>query len=103
MGFPSFSENIDDQNVQDNFRKLKEFLVTETPWLGFRFFEVEFKVATAFFDFKHNLESQPQDAIITSVTNGATASFKYDSFTKDTVRLSVTDKCVVRFLAGSFK
>lgn len=100
---PAFLDReIEDDSVRQNFRKLREFLVSETPFLGFRFFEVEFDAASTDFDFKHNLGFQPKDAVLTFVSNGASVQFDYDSFTKEFVRLTVSAGCVVRFLIGSF-
>jgi hypothetical protein len=98
-----FEKELSDQYAVENFSKLKEFLVSESPWVGFRFFEVEFKAAATNFDFNHNLAFQPKDAILTFASNSAVVSFQYDSFTKDTVRLTVSAACIVRFLIGAFK
>jgi len=98
-----FEKEIQDGYVQQNFRKLREFLIAETPLLGFKFFEVEFKAATVDpgFDYVHGLGFQVSDALLTFVSNGAVVSFVYDSFTKESVRLTATKECVVRFLLGS--
>jgi hypothetical protein len=98
-----FEKELEDQYARENFRKLREFLTKETPFLGFKFFEVEFKAAAADFDFQHGLGFQPQDAMITFVSNGAVVTFSYDSFTKEAVRMTVSKECKVRMILGSFQ
>lgn len=103
-GLPTFFEReLADDYAKENFRKLREFLVSETPWLGFKFFEVEFTAAQTDFDFVHGLGFQVQDAILSFISNGATLTFVFDKFTKDSVRFSVTAACKVRMILGAFK
>lgn len=103
MPLPTFFEKeLNDRYATENFRKLREFLVKETPFLGWRFFEVSLNDAVTDFAFKHNLAFQPKDIILTFVSNGATASFNYDLLTKENVVLTVSEACVVRFICGSF-
>lgn len=97
-----FEKEISDEYVRENFRKLREFFVRETPFLGFKFFEVEFTAAQTDFQFKHGLGFQPKDVILTSVTEGAAVSFDYDQLSAENVVLTVSAACVIRFLAGAF-
>jgi hypothetical protein len=50
----------------------------------------------------HGLDFTPTDAIILSVTNGATVSFDYDSFDDTYIQIDVSAATTVRMAVGKF-
>lgn len=103
-GVPTFFvTEIGDTYVKENFRKLKDFLSTESVFVGFRVFEVVFKAAETNRKLSHGLGFLPKDLIITSQIGAGTVTFNQALTTRDELVLSSTDACTVRFLAGTFQ
>lgn len=98
-----FLEEIADKYIQENFRRLREYLTLE-PLLRGRFYFFEIGVSGAVTDqkFAHNLGFPPQDVLQTSLVGPGTLTWKYDQFTRDFLVFSTTDKCTVRVYIGSF-
>ena len=93
---------IADPYARENFKKLQEFLAVEFLFLGFRFFEKEFKGAEPHHRLSHNLGFLPKDVIITSITGAGSATFNQELSTKEELDITATGACIVRFLVGTF-
>jgi hypothetical protein len=94
---------IEDVNVRESLSWLYEYLI-QVPLLRgqFDFFEVQIFSTGVEEKVPHKLGFVPKDIIVTSVTNSATVTFKYDKFDITNVVLQASAPCVVRFLAGRY-
>lgn len=105
MGFLKrfFLEEITDQYIRENFRRIRDYLTLEPILRGrFYFFEIEIPAAIVDQKFSHNLGFPPQDVLQTSLIGPGALTWKYDQFTRDFLVFSATDKCIVRVYIGSF-
>jgi len=97
-----FTSQITDKFIRTNFQKISDFFVTLSIFANFRAFEVEFKGAESHHKFTHGLGFLPKDVLITSKTGVGGVTFNQELTTADTLDMTATDACVVRFLAGAF-
>lgn len=105
MSTPTFFlKEVGDPYIRDNFRRLDNFL-RDFPFAKgeFKFFEIVITGAVTNFDFLHNLGFLPKDVITTNVSNNATVTWKYDSFTTTTVRLTTSAACTIRAFIGTYR
>ncbi len=97
--------NIEDPNAQENFRRIKTFL-RDTPIMKSGFFFRTFDIPAGLvtnFKFRHNLDFQPKDVIVTSITNNATVTWHYEQFTRNFIVLTVSAATTIRVLLGAYK
>lgn len=104
MNIPKLAkENITDPNARESFKQLQEFLVEETPLIGFRHFEISLDAATVNYRFPHSLGFLPKDIIETSVTGSGSVTYNFSLFDDTFLDITVTGPCVMRFFAGSYQ
>lgn len=96
---------IEDAKLQENFRRLQNFLNGETPILQgeWKFFEQVFLGAVTNFKLRHGLGFVPKDIIQTSKIGAGNVTFDYANFTKDHIILTTTGPCSFRFFAGRYE
>jgi hypothetical protein len=100
---PQFNlSGIKDAVLRENFEILQEFIRESSPLLGFRFVELTFDKAVTNFKYKHGLGFVPKDILQTSKTGVGVVTFNYSEFSADSIDISVTGACVVRFFAGTY-
>lgn len=102
--FNLFKKEIQDPKIQENFRRIEEF-ITKSPLLksDLKFFEVETVSAVANLRFKHNLGYLPKDLIQLSVRpSSVVVTWNYDLFDRDFIDLSTTGAASVRFFLGTY-
>jgi len=96
-------EQIDDENVQQAFQWVLDFLKAQEFLKGqFRLIDFTFTKNGAV-EIPHQLGFQPLDVIQTYRSGAGTITYNFDEFTKTNVKVtiaSVTDQLRVRFLVG---
>jgi hypothetical protein len=96
-------EDIKDERVRESIQWIYEYLIAQQILTtNFQFFSVTVTAAVTALLVPHNLGFRPKDIIVTSVTNGQTATFIYDSFTATNISLTTSGACTVRFFGGSY-
>ena len=99
-----FVDEVEDRYARENFRKILEVLKVDSLLQSdFTHYEFEFPVAVTDQDIQHKLNFIPLDLIQTYLTPGVTVSWIYDKFTRDTIRLTTSGACRIRFFIGSYK
>ncbi len=98
-----FDTEVVDKYIRDNFRRLRQFLLEESPFLGFKFFEITVIAAVTDKDFAHGLGFVPTDAFVTFASDDATITLKYDDFTRENIRFSTSAACTFRVFVGSYQ
>lgn len=93
---------LTDPKVRDAFRKLSTFLNGELPFTGFRFFTKTYTGPATHDKFPHGLNFTPQDIVLTSKTGVGVVTFNQDLTDSIDIDITVTDACVLRFIAGTF-
>lgn len=103
MRISFFLEEIDDEYIRENFKKLSDAILAEAVLKGeFKFFSIPVAAAGANLIFKHNLSFVPRDIIMTNVSNGAAVTWIYDSFTSTNLVFTVTAACTIRAFIGTY-
>ena len=97
-----FTTQILDDVVRENFNRLITFFRLQNHLFNFKFVELKIDKAETGLKFKHNLNYLPKDTILLSVTGPGLLTFNYNDFDKDTISLTTTDACVVRFFLGTY-
>lgn len=94
------TDNLDAEKIQENFQKLRQF-IAQNPILGgsFKVYRVNVTNPSTTYRVFHDLGFVPRDAIITYVSVG-TATPIYQSFTKESIELNVSNACEIRMLLG---
>jgi hypothetical protein len=94
---------MEDEKVRESLQWMYEYIIAQ-PLLNGKFEFLTVTVTSAVTDLAvpHNLPFVPKDIILTSVSNSATVTFKYDSFTSSTITLTTSAACTVRFFGGSY-
>lgn len=102
--FNLFQKEIDDEHIQENFRRLQYGLNDLALLKGqFKFFKFSFDTAAASKRIPHNLGFAPKDVLQTSVTNGASVTWEYDSFDRDYIYITTSAACDVRAFIGRYE
>ena len=97
-------KEIPDQNIRENFNRLKRELEAQQILDGFwRFFEVEFPSGGNSLPVKHNLSFIPRDIIFLSVEGDYNIYFNYAEFDASNIYVTTQGACRIRFLAGNYK
>lgn len=97
-------KEIPDQNIRENFNRLKRELEAQQILDGFwRFFEVEFPSGGNSIPVKHNLSFIPRDIIFLSVEGDYNYYFNYTEFDATNIYVTTQGACRIRFLAGNYK
>lgn len=94
---------IEDEYSRENFQRISDFFRVQNHLFNFKHFEVEFPGAVTGFKFRHGLGFQPKDVIQTSLIGAGSLTWNYTEFNKDTVSMTTTGACVVRFFLGTYK
>lgn len=92
---------VQDPVVRENLQQILDFFRVENHLFGFRHYELSFQTASTF-QFMHRLGYLPKDAILTSQIGAGTVSFNYSSFTRESISITTTGPCVVRFFLGTY-
>ena len=96
-------EDIEDERVRESLQWIYEYLINQSLLTGnFQFLSVTVTAAVTSLLVPHNLGFAPKDIILTSVSNGQTATFIYGSFTSTNISLTTSGACTVRFFGGSY-
>lgn len=105
-----FIKEVPAGSIQDNFRTLQnyvesvnQFMVTESQFVGFQHFDITFTAAAANFKIDHDIGEIPLDLVQTYLTGSATVTWNYANFSKDTIDVTVSAACRVRFYVGTHK
>lgn len=93
---------LTDVKVRQNFKALDDFLKNELNLTGFKFFTVDFAGAEPHHKFQHNMGFVPKDVLLTSKTGVGVVSFNQDLTDAQTLDMTVTGACSIRFIAGTF-
>lgn len=105
-----FDDEIKDEYARENFVRLRRF-VRGTPLLkgNFVFFEVSLAKASAgaaypaTVSFAHGFNYVPTDVIqLACSPDSATVTWKYDSFTREKVYLTISAACTIRAFIGRY-
>jgi hypothetical protein len=99
-----FTKEIEDQFVQDNFKKIETFM-REFPFavINMDFYEIIFAGPFTNYKHKHSLNFTPKDVIMTHNLNNATVTFNYSLFDSVNIDLTVSAATTIRFLLGRFE
>lgn len=94
---------IEDQFVQENFKRIQQFTRDEPLVNGnFKFFKITVPGAFTGRRFKHNLGFVPQDVLFLSATNGVIPVWKYDKFDVDFIEFDTSGATVIRAFIGKY-
>lgn len=96
--------NIQDAAVVDAMRSVLEQL-NRFPMLqgNWKFFTYTTTAAVTNLQVNHTLKFAPKDVILLSVTNGATVTWAYSSFTRTTITFTTSGATTIRAFIGTFK
>lgn len=104
MKFALLLDGIDDPKVQENLRRVSDFL-RECPLLkgDFSFYELSLSAPTypATVRYPHSLGYVPKDVLVTSSTGG-TVTWNYASFTRTHLSVTISAAATVRCFLGSY-
>lgn len=93
---------VQDQVTRENFQRVADFFATENQLLGFKHYELTFSQAVTDFTHPHGLKFVPKDVIQTSLIGSGAITFNYAKFNRDTISITTTGPCVVRFYLGTY-
>jgi hypothetical protein len=103
MNLRLFFQEIADNFVKENFKKLSDFLTMQDLLkCGFVYFEYDFDSAVTDLRFKHGLKFMPRDIVQLSVTNEIVVTWKYDKFTTTHMQATTSGAGRVRALVGLY-
>lgn len=104
MNIKFYLQELTDQYLIENFRRLNDFFMSVKMLNGrFEFLEITIPQAVTDFNFTHHLGFQPKDIIQTSLIGAGSLTWNYEKFTKDFLSITTSGPCVVRLFAGSYK
>lgn len=102
-----FDREITDKHTRENFVRIRQYVKGDSWGKGrFIFFEKDLAAKTypAAVSFLHGLNFQPKDVIPLAITpDTATATWKYDSFSRDSVYLTISAACTIRAFIGRYE
>lgn len=96
------TKEITDIHIRRNFENLTDYFKNQNQLLGFKFFDLSFSGAVTNFKQAHGLKYAPEDVIVTKITGPGTVSFNHGFFNTQTIDLTVTDACRIRFFVGTY-
>lgn len=105
-----FQREILDKYIRDNFRKLQDYINADPFAKGvFKFFTFDLASDVTHgyprtLDVAHHLSFTPKDVLQLSVSpDTVTVTWKPDSFTDSTVRVTFSAACTVRAFIGRYE
>lgn len=98
-----YTTQIEDQYVQENFKRIQQFTRDEPTLNGnFKFFEIVVPSAVTGKKFKHNLGFTPRDVIFLSATNNVLPVWKYDNFDGEYIEFDTSGATTIRVFIGKY-
>ncbi len=94
---------VNDLYLRKNFERLRDYFFLNHHLANFKFFEITFLQAETNFKYNHGLGFLPQDILQLRKTGAGAITYNYELFDKDTLDITVTGACVVRFFAGTYE
>lgn len=95
------SEQIEDPAVRESMEKISEVLNASPFNTGnLRAFEFDVTNTVSTIKIRHRFKFKPTDAWFSWVSNGATATMKYDLIDDTYLAFTVSAACKVRIIAG---
>lgn len=99
-----FRKEVEDEFSQENFVRLQSYLNNHTLLKGeFKFFEFFFDAAVTNKQITHKLPFVPKDVLTLHVSNGATVTWNYDTFTATYVDVTTSGSCTLRAFIGRYE
>jgi len=101
---PLFLDEVKDEYIRENFKFIADYIRDFPLEKGqFKFFKIEVSSPLTNFKWPHKLGYQPKDVIQTYVSNGATITWNYDSFTNELLDLDASTACTIRAFVGRYE
>jgi hypothetical protein len=99
-----FIHDVEDTKARENFRYLQDALRLEPLIsMNFKFFNKDLS-GVGDHVIRHGLKFVPKDVVLTSINpSTAVVTFKPETFTKESVTVSITANCNLRFFLGSYE
>lgn len=98
-----FKKEVVDPFVQENFKRIYDFIVGQAVLrCGFRFLEIDVKSAGEI-KHPHRLDFVPKDVIIVHNEKNASITINYSSFDRDYLYFNVSVPTKIRLLVGRFE
>lgn len=99
------ASRLKDESTKDLFFKVVEYLESSVLLLfNFRLYDVTYDAAVTDQAIKHGQNGIPSDVILVYKNpSTATVTFKYENFTNDSIIVTTSAPCRIRFLAGKYK
>lgn len=99
---PFFSiKEIENVYIKKNFQNLDEYFAKNNQLYDFKFLEVTFDEAGTQ-RVAHGLQFAPKDIIRTRIQGSGIVTFNFEDFDQDTISMTATDACTVRFFVGTY-
>lgn len=103
--FPKlFVKEIDNQFLQENFKRIRDFFSADAPTrCAFEFLEFDVPGALVNFKYPHSLGYQPKDIILMHNSENAGVTFNYPKFNATSIDLTSTGATTLRLLVGRYE
>jgi len=97
-------KNVEDQYIRDNFR-IVESEVRDNLFHNFKgkFYEITVDSAVSSSVFLHKLGFKPLDVITLHVSDSATLTWEYNSFTDTSIYFTTDKACTIRAFIGKYE
>lgn len=99
-----FKKEIDDEYIQENFKRLTQYLKDEALLrCNFKFLQIKISQPENRIKYPHQLDFIPKDIIIVHNLNNAVVTFHYADFDKSNLIFDVSASTELRLLVGRFE
>ena len=104
MTFPRLlRQEIEDQYVQENFKRLMDYgNANPLDRSNFQFFSIEIPGVVTNFKYRHGLGFAPLDVIIMHNSNNAAITLNYSKFDSNELDINASGATLLRCLVGRY-